>query len=989
MNQCVLVPDHELLQRIGRGSYGEVWLARNVMGQGRAVKIIRRDAFDSSRPFEREFAAIRRYEPVSRQADGLVNVLHVGRNDGEGVFYYVMELADAVEEAEKMEGRGDGGTESSGDYRPRTLSAELDARPRLPVGECLDIAFSLARALGTLHRAGLVHRDIKPSNIIFVHGQAKLADIGLVGELGSSRSFVGTEGYIPPEGPGQPSADFYALGRVLYEALTGQEPRRFPLLPSAALEALGSPAAQELMEVLLKSGETDPARRYQSAEAILADLALIRSGRSVRRIHAMERRWAVVKRAGLLVAALLVLAGGGWLLAERQARRESELRQTAEIALASAQRSGAKLAAAAGDPGARARWLEAISREARGQSSALDLRNDAITALASIGLREEARLPCPANSSRPAIDAALSRVAIPLYDGTVVVRAIPGGAELARFDTVLFDWAWDVMLDATGRFLSIHGRDGVLRVWEIGRPAPLMELPGGGSEEFMPDGKEMLVRGPGLRTFFYSLTTGKESRHWDCPDASHLHARVSPDGSQVVLSSSSDQSSFIVCRTDTGAKVCSLPSATQVIFTAWEHDSRHFLTGLTDGNIIRWQAEAAPHSQSIPAHTEAVMAVAAHPDGTIVASASWDRATRLTSVLTGQPVSGFSGHGNTVAFSSDGHRFVREDSVAHELILYTLERTPVARTLLLETPPAGGSIAGSVTGTAFSPDGRWFAAGHHDGVWLIAAATGRVMTFLSWGECSSVAFNADGTELIAASKRGIVRCPVRCGPDGTCVAGAVRMVTEEPCMRMAVAGSRIAASRNYMPVVFRENGEALEFAGQDHWHAAALSADGKWAAFGRTVGGARVWDTATGKSAAELQAPGEWTQCSFSPGSSQSLYIGSSTGVTSYHTGTWAEQWRTPVTDPGGSVSILASSTDGTMLAALLERHAVWLLDAHSGKRLARLGHPDKQPLESLAFSPDGATLAAGLKGRAILLWDLRRLRHELAALGLDWTDPI
>src|SRR5687767_13066952 len=118
MNQCVLVPDHELLQRIGRGSYGEVWLARNVMGQGRAVKIIRRDAFDSSRPFEREFAAIRRYEPVSRQADGLVNVLHVGRNDGEGVFYYVMELADAVEEAGKTEGRTDSEAESSGDYRP-------------------------------------------------------------------------------------------------------------------------------------------------------------------------------------------------------------------------------------------------------------------------------------------------------------------------------------------------------------------------------------------------------------------------------------------------------------------------------------------------------------------------------------------------------------------------------------------------------------------------------------------------------------------------------------------------------------------------------------------------------------------------------------------------------------------------------------------------------------------------------------------------------
>src|SRR5688572_1187419 len=92
------IPDHTLRRPIGRGSYGEVWLARNVMGAPRAVKIIWRRQFDSDRPYEREFAGIQRYEPVSRTADGLVHVLHVGRNDTEGYFYYVMELADAVGE---------------------------------------------------------------------------------------------------------------------------------------------------------------------------------------------------------------------------------------------------------------------------------------------------------------------------------------------------------------------------------------------------------------------------------------------------------------------------------------------------------------------------------------------------------------------------------------------------------------------------------------------------------------------------------------------------------------------------------------------------------------------------------------------------------------------------------------------------------------------------------------------------------------------------
>src|SRR5262245_30713205 len=60
------IPDHELLRRIGKGSYGEVWLGRNVMGTYRAVKIIYRHSFETSRPFERELNGIQRFEPVSR-----------------------------------------------------------------------------------------------------------------------------------------------------------------------------------------------------------------------------------------------------------------------------------------------------------------------------------------------------------------------------------------------------------------------------------------------------------------------------------------------------------------------------------------------------------------------------------------------------------------------------------------------------------------------------------------------------------------------------------------------------------------------------------------------------------------------------------------------------------------------------------------------------------------------------------------------------------
>ena len=98
------IPDHELIRRIGGGSYGEVWLARNALGAYRAVKIISRRTFEDSRPFEREFRGIQKFEPISRSHDGLVDILQVGRT--EECFYYVMELADDAADGTTLRGAG-------------------------------------------------------------------------------------------------------------------------------------------------------------------------------------------------------------------------------------------------------------------------------------------------------------------------------------------------------------------------------------------------------------------------------------------------------------------------------------------------------------------------------------------------------------------------------------------------------------------------------------------------------------------------------------------------------------------------------------------------------------------------------------------------------------------------------------------------------------------------------------------------------------------
>jgi serine/threonine protein kinase len=150
-----------------------------------------------------------------------------------------MELADAVEQGRKgeKEKRSERpNTEppfspflpfSSAHYSPRTLRSELVLRHRLPPTDAAQFTLRLAGALAHLHAHGLVHRDIKPSNVIFVNGQPKLADIGLVAGAGDSHSFVGTEGFVPPEGPGTPTADIYSLGKLLYELATGRDRLEF------------------------------------------------------------------------------------------------------------------------------------------------------------------------------------------------------------------------------------------------------------------------------------------------------------------------------------------------------------------------------------------------------------------------------------------------------------------------------------------------------------------------------------------------------------------------------------------------------------------------------------------------------------------------------------------------------------------------------------------------------------------------------------------
>jgi serine/threonine protein kinase len=300
----VQIPDYHFIKRIGAGAYGEVWLAQSLTGSLRAVKIVWREDFELTKTFYREFEGIQQFEPLSRGHPGMVQILHVGWNEERGYYYCVMELADDAVEGPHI-------TDLQA-YVPRTLSSDLKQHGRLDLHFCQEAGAYIADALHYLHQHGLTHRDVKPSNIFYCGGVCKLADIGLVAVSGE-RSFVGTEGFVPPEGPGTPQADIYSLGKVIYEMSSGKDRMEFPEVPEE-LDAAEWPRWKNLNRVICQACAPDLDERFATGEA-MADA--LRSVNEYAPVTFVQRVSRMVSRAALFVM-FTCMAGAAWAAWQHQ-----------------------------------------------------------------------------------------------------------------------------------------------------------------------------------------------------------------------------------------------------------------------------------------------------------------------------------------------------------------------------------------------------------------------------------------------------------------------------------------------------------------------------------------------------------------------------------------------------------------------------------------------------------------------------------------------
>jgi serine/threonine protein kinase len=294
MQGAVISNRYELEDRLGAGGMSTVYRATDrVLERTVAVKVLAEHLSDDERfvaRFRREALAVAKLIHPN-----IVQVYDTGIDEGR--HYIVMEYVEGRSCAQLLQ--------REGRFDPQTAA-------RIGVQACAGLEYA--------HRQGIVHRDVKPGNLMVIGGPAgagdgsahgemtiKLTDFGIARAAEQTRltqvgSVVGTAAYLAPEQTrgeeATPASDVYALGVVLYQLLAGRLPyegstlaelairreNESPLAPSAYDDSI----PETLSAAVLRSLESDPARRYASARTLADALRMGLAGEDPTALDAGE-----------------------------------------------------------------------------------------------------------------------------------------------------------------------------------------------------------------------------------------------------------------------------------------------------------------------------------------------------------------------------------------------------------------------------------------------------------------------------------------------------------------------------------------------------------------------------------------------------------------------------------------------------------------------------------------------------------------------------
>jgi WD40 repeat protein len=926
-----------------------------------------------------------------------------------------------------------------------------------PARQAAELVHILAKAVDYAHRQGIIHRDLKPGNVLLsctdnspdqVPADAaaatpttattagrldlsqwtvKIADFGLAKILGedggqtATGDILGTPEYMAPEqAPGLKNrtmgkpADVYALGALLYWALTGQPPfkgvtkldtldllrTREPVPPSRILQV-----PPDLETICLKCLQKEPRRRYESAAALADDLGRFIGGEPIlaRPVSRRERAWrwcrrnpAVATLAFVLVNVLLVSSIGGVGLAAWALQGE----RLAQSNLVRAE-AGEKLARINAD---EAQDKERLSRR---KSYALsvnkaheDWKNGRLTEVLR-RLEEQKTLA----GAEP------DQLGFEWHYLNALCRS-----ELQTFPTQQ-GRIWCVAESPDGRWFASAGDDGSvqLRQTSTGDVARSWKGHQGRvrSVAFTPDGQQLASAGFDRRGCIWSLSKDLPLQSIDAHDSEILCVAYSRDGKW--LATASKDYTIKLWRADTGTEVRTLNGHKNFVHRAiFGPDGSWLASASEDGTVRVWDVATGRERRKLGENLGRLLSLAVSADGAYVAAGNADGRLLIWNFPKGEVVHDRTDDADEIrslAFSPDGARLVmgRSDMTArvwdwraHAQVLVlghmnqVLSVTYAAAGRTVVTAAQGQikvwdaansqeywscmAHLGEVHAVAYSPAGDRLASGSSDrNVIIWDAKRGDLLRTLTEhkGPVFGVAWAPNGASLASASDDKTVR--IWNSASGTTEhtlndhAGPVRSVAYSPDGKLLASGSDDGTVRLWNAAT----GASVETlpSRTGPVYALTFSPDGRLLAWTGESSTVRVWDVARRQEAQSLvgrKAPGETnavgTAIAFSPDSKRLARAGNGAVVELWDVATGKE--LNCLLGHNGWIRGIAFSPDGTRLASAGWDRTVIIWDAVTGEEILRLGNHNQVGFHAVSFHPNGRQLACARTDWSLDVWD-------------------
>jgi WD40 repeat protein len=824
-------------------------------------------------------------------------------------------------------------------------------------------------------------------------------------------------------------SDVYALGATLYEMLTLQPAfegdnqleliHRIEQNPPVPPRHIDGWISRDLETIVLKALAKNPAERFAGAAEMAQELRLYLDNRPIRSrpIPSYQRFWRWCKRnpwlaAANVAAALLttILAIGStiaaWTYRDQVEALQLEQRKTrlAQQGLADqlvqtqdAETKGRERLFESLDSQAQARRLSRrmgqrfgtldaleqaakIARDLKWPTERLEpLRDEAIACLALPDLKPTGRaIPWPPGTVAVAFDSTMTRYALRFRGGTISMRRVADGQEIAQFQARGDREISVFRFCPYGRYLATYHDPGHgLTVWDVDRRVVTLNDPGPvswGIYRFSPDGTRIILAHQGGEFRVYDLVTGRLEHHWTGSSEAHAVA-FRPDGLLIALTCREGNAS--VCRiveAESGSLVRRIPLPFLTLSSIdWSPDGSTLAIPCEDRKIYLYDAATGTRRATLEGHINGGLFAAFHPAGTLLASHGWEGRVWLWDPVLGRPWLTLTGS-SELEFSRDGRIVVSREGTQ---VLYQVDPALEYRTFAHASIQRFQYLA-----SAIRHDGRVLAVATSRGVMLWDLARGSELAFLPVGLTWDTLFEASGA-LLTSGAIGVRRWPIELDPDR-----GIFRIDPPRQLPFPPAGGAIAEDRSgrivaqaQFDLAFIATPERTTPVGPlDDCRDLTVSPDGEWLATGSHAGVGQVWRVRDAAKVKDLSIGGV-SGLSFSPDGK--WLMSRAFPCRLWEVGTWREASL----KFGGEGKCFFP--DGRLLVVQDASRIIRLVETETGRTVARLESPDLCDMREATFSPDGSRLVSTTNdGPAVHVWDLRAIRRHLARIGLDWDAP-